>query len=93
MAVPLHGINQLRYQRLQSLAAQTLSAASAAMLAEIGVPPRRTAGWARASPCRAGLFPQQPDGVFAVVPGQSHELIEDPDLVTEGRAAITQLQC
>ncbi|WP_208645302.1 hypothetical protein [Paraburkholderia terricola] len=42
--------------------------------------------------CRAELFPQQPNGVFAVIPGQSHELIENADPFTERRDAIPQLQ-
>jgi hypothetical protein len=40
----------------------------------------------------AELFPQQPNGVFAVIPGQSHELIENADPFTERRDAIPQLQ-
>ncbi|MET3233863.1 UNVERIFIED_ORG: hypothetical protein ABIC54_006078 [Burkholderia sp. 1263] len=40
----------------------------------------------------AELFPQQPNDVFAVIPGQRHELIENADPFTERRDAIPQLQ-
>lgn len=33
-----------------------------------------------------------PDGVLAVIPGESHEPVENPDPVTERRAAIPRLQ-
>jgi len=39
------------------------------------------------------MLPQQPDGVLAVISGQSYELVENPDPITERRASIPQLQC
>ena len=41
--------------------------------------------------CCTGLLPQQPDSVLAMIPGQSYELVENPDPVAERRAAATAI--
>ena len=87
MAVPHHGIDQHRDQRLQALAADPISRfpQHAQCLANRLVVDAVTG----ARRLRSGdLLAQHPDRVLAVIAGQGHELIEDLDPVTERRAAI-----
>jgi len=92
MSMPLHGIDQHRDQRLQTLAAHPIG----------GFPQhRQRLGYrlvvhavAQAHfGCRAELPAQYADRVPAVVAGQGHELVEDLDPIAERRAAISQPQC
>lgn len=92
MCVPLHCLNQLRYQRLQALAANPVGRPPTRPSAP-DAPPYRTTGCAPAFSLPHRALSATADGLLAVILGRCQELVENPDPVTEPRAAMPQLQC